>query len=77
MREALRGVDLAVENLVSLAGAHQGRIRVGNLIDTGADLLFRMMRHVEAAYPQITVEPTEFDFPIQRPASPISRPRWP
>src|SRR5688572_16419300 len=29
VQEALHGVDLAVENLVSLAGAHQGRIRVG------------------------------------------------
>ena len=60
--EALHGVDQAVENLVSLAGAHQGRIRVGYLIGTGADLLFKMVRHFESAYPTITVEPTEFDF---------------
>ena len=54
------------------------RIRVGYLIGTGADLLCRMVRHFKAAYPQITVEPTEFDFfrSNGRPG-PISRPRWP
>ena len=54
------------------------RVRVGYLIGTGADLLFRMVRHFEAAYPQITVEPTEFDFfrSNGRPRR-SSRPRWP
>ena len=37
-------------------------IRLGYLIGTGADLLFRLVRHFEAAYPEITVEPMEFDF---------------
>ena len=62
MREALHGVDAAVDHLVGLSGARQGRLRIGYLIGTGADLLFRMVRHFETAYPEITIEPTEFDF---------------
>ena len=42
--------------------AHYRRIRLGYLIGTGADLLFRLVRHFETAYPEITVEPREFDF---------------
>ncbi|MGU3501404.1 hypothetical protein [Mycobacterium sp. C31M] len=37
-------------------------LRVGYLIGTGADLLFRLVRHFESAYPEVTVEPIEFDF---------------
>jgi DNA-binding transcriptional LysR family regulator len=59
--DALRGVDSAVDDLVALSSRIH-RIRVGYLIGTGADLLFRMVRHFETAYPDISVEPTEFDF---------------
>ena len=62
VREALCGVDGAVEDLVARSGARAGRLRIGYLIGTGADLLFRMVRHFEAAYPDVTVEPIEFDF---------------
>jgi DNA-binding transcriptional LysR family regulator len=62
VREALRGVDAAVDGLTALAGTAGGRIRLGYLIGTGADLLFRMVRDFEAAYPEISIEPTEFDF---------------
>ncbi|WP_228714141.1 MULTISPECIES: LysR family transcriptional regulator [Prauserella] len=61
-REALQHVDAAVDQLVALAHPGAGRIRLGYLIGTGADLLFRMVRHFEIAHPEITVEATEFDF---------------
>ena len=61
VRDALRGIDAAVDDLIALS-AHYRRIRLGYLIGTGADLLFRLMRHFEAAYPEITLEPREFDF---------------
>lgn len=60
-RDALRAVDSAIQDLVSLAKRNR-RIRLGYLIGTGADVLFRLVRHFEAAYPEITVEPREFDF---------------
>lgn len=60
--QALGGVDAVVENLVTMSGTRQGRLRVGYLIGTGADLLFRLVRHFESAYPDVTVEPIEFDF---------------
>jgi DNA-binding transcriptional LysR family regulator len=59
--DALRGIDAAVDDLIDMS-AHYRRIRLGYLIGTGADLLFRLMRHFEAAYPEITLEPREFDF---------------
>jgi DNA-binding transcriptional LysR family regulator len=59
--EALRAVDDAIYDLVALARRNR-RIRLGYLIGTGADVLFRLIRHFEAAYPDITVEPKEFDF---------------
>lgn len=62
VREALGGVDAAVDQLAALAGTGRRRLRFGYLIGTGADLLFRMVRDVEVAYPQLTIEPTEFDF---------------
>jgi DNA-binding transcriptional LysR family regulator len=62
VREALQGVDGAVDSLTALADAGNGRLRFGYLIGTGADLFFRMVRHFEAAYPAMTIEPTEFDF---------------
>jgi DNA-binding transcriptional LysR family regulator len=61
VRDALRGVDAAVENLVTLSRRNR-RIRLGYLIGTGADVLFRLVRHFEATYPEISVEPKEFDF---------------
>ena len=61
VRTALRGVDSAVENLVTLARSNR-RIKLGYLIGTGADVLFRLVRHFEATYPEIRVESKEFDF---------------
>lgn len=60
--QALGGVDAVVDNLVTLSGTRRGVLRLGYLIGTGADLLFRLVRHFEAAYPDVTVEPIEFDF---------------
>ncbi|TRW79336.1 LysR family transcriptional regulator [Mycolicibacterium sp. 018/SC-01/001] len=62
VQQALAGVDAVVDNLVMLSGTRRGVLRVGYLIGTGADLLFRLVRHFEAAYPDVTVEPIEFDF---------------
>jgi DNA-binding transcriptional LysR family regulator len=62
VEEALRGVDLAIDQLAALASTGRRRLRFGYLIGTGADLLFRMVRHVEAAHPELTIEPTEYDF---------------
>lgn len=62
VQQALSGVDAVVSNLVTLSGTRQGRLRLGYLIGTGADLLFRLVRHFEAAYPDVRVEPIEFDF---------------
>jgi len=61
VRDALRGVDAAVDELVS-ASRRDRHIRLGYLIGTGADVLFRLVRHFETAYPEIRVEPREFDF---------------
>ncbi|WP_242453288.1 LysR family transcriptional regulator [Mycolicibacterium sp. P9-64] len=61
VHDALRGVDSAVDDLVS-ASRRDRRIRLGYLIGTGADVLFRLVRHFETAYPEISVEPREFDF---------------
>ncbi|MDT5282001.1 MAG: hypothetical protein QOJ20_3196, partial [Mycobacterium sp.] len=59
--DALRGIDAAVDDLIDLS-ANNRRIRLGYLIGTGADLLFRLVRNFEAAYPEITLEPRDFDF---------------
>ena len=61
VHEALHRIDSAVDDLIALS-AHYRRIRLGYLIGTGADLLFRLVRHFEVAHPEITVEPREFDF---------------
>jgi DNA-binding transcriptional LysR family regulator len=61
VHEALGGIDSAVDDLIALS-AHYRRIRLGYLIGTGADLLFRLVRHFEVAHPEISVEPREFDF---------------
>jgi DNA-binding transcriptional LysR family regulator len=60
-RAALHAVDSAVDDLVSMSRRDR-HIRLGYLIGTGADVLFRLVRHFEAVYPEITVEPREFDF---------------
>ncbi len=62
VNDALRGLDSAVDEVVALSGGRGNRIRLGYFLGTGADLLYRIVRHFEAAYPDITVEPTEFDF---------------
>ena len=62
VQQALGGIDAIVTNLVTLSGTRRGLLRLGYLIGTGADLLFRIVRHFEAAYPDVTVEPIEFDF---------------
>lgn len=62
VQQALGGVDAVIGNLVTLSGTRQGVLRLGYLIGTGADLLFRIVRHFEAAFPDVTVEPIEFDF---------------
>jgi len=62
VKDALRGVDHAVDDLIGRSGGRRNRIRLGYFLGTGADLLYRIVRHFEAAYPDITVEPTEFDF---------------
>ena len=61
VRDAIRGVDAAVDDLIATSRRDR-RIRLGYLIGTGADVLFRLVRHFEAAYPEISVEPREFDF---------------
>lgn len=62
VQQALGGIDAVVANLVTLSGTRHGVLRLGYLIGTGADLLFRLVRHFEAAYPDVTVEPIEYDF---------------
>jgi DNA-binding transcriptional LysR family regulator len=61
VRDALHGIDSAVDDLIAMS-AHYRRIRLGYLIGTGADLLFRLIRHFEVAHPEIRLEPREFDF---------------
>src|ERR1700712_5504335 len=62
VNQAISGVDAIVENLVPVSGPRKGGLRLGYLIGTGAALLFRIVRHFESAYPDVTVEPIEFDF---------------
>lgn len=59
--DALHTVDSAVDDLIALSRRNR-RIRLGYLIGTGADVLFRLVRHFEAAHPEIGVETREFDF---------------
>jgi DNA-binding transcriptional LysR family regulator len=59
--KAISGVEHVVDSLVALAQRDR-RIHLGYLIGTGADLLFKLVRHFEAAQPDITLEPREFDF---------------
>nr|WP_268932374.1 LysR family transcriptional regulator [Mycolicibacterium hodleri] len=59
--EALRAVDMAIADLIASTKRNRS-VRLGYLIGTGADVLFRLVRYFEAAYPEIRVEPREFDF---------------
>src|SRR3954451_19349588 len=61
VQEALGGVDAAVDDLIATS-MRDRRIRLGYLIGTGADVLFRLVRHFEPASPEIRVQPREFDF---------------
>jgi DNA-binding transcriptional LysR family regulator len=61
VQEALAGVDAAVDDLIAMSRRDR-RIRLGYLIGTGADVLFRLVRHFETTYPEIRVQPREFDF---------------
>ncbi|BBY61673.1 LysR family transcriptional regulator [Mycolicibacterium sarraceniae] len=62
VQQALAGIDAVVGNLVTMSGTQQGVLRLGYLIGTGADLLFRIVRHFETAHPGVVVEPSEYDF---------------
>jgi DNA-binding transcriptional LysR family regulator len=62
VKDALHGLDAAVDHLAALSSSNRQRIRLGYFLGTGADLLYRIVRHFETAHPEITVEPTEFDF---------------
>ena len=62
VQQALSGIESAVASLVALAGTRRGVLRLGYLIGTGADLLFRVVKNFAAAYPDVVVEPVEYDF---------------
>jgi DNA-binding transcriptional LysR family regulator len=62
VQQALGGIDAVVASLVALSGTRRGVLRLGYLIGTGADLLFRIVKQFAAAYPEVTVEPVEYDF---------------
>ena len=61
VQEALQRVDGSLDFL-SARSARDRKIRLGYLIGTGADLLFRLIRQFEASHPEISIEPKEFDF---------------
>ena len=60
VRAALREVDVALDAAETLVD--HGHVRLGYLIGTGADLLFRLLDGVEQELPHLTVETTEYDF---------------
>lgn len=60
VRAALEGVDAALEVADQLA--ERAPVRIGYLIGTGADLLFRLIDGIEEELPGLTVETTEYDF---------------
>jgi DNA-binding transcriptional LysR family regulator len=62
VQTALDGVDAVVANLVTLSGTRRGVLRLGYLIGTGADLLFRIVKQFASTYPDVTLEPVEYDF---------------
>lgn len=60
VRNALASVDSALEAASTLVD--QAPVRIGYLIGTGADLLFRLIDGVERTMPGLSVETTEYDF---------------
>ncbi|MHC5797121.1 LysR family transcriptional regulator [Lacisediminihabitans sp. FW035] len=60
VRSALREIEAALDSAASLAD--HAPVRIGYLIGTGADLLFRLLEHVDQELPGITIETTEYDF---------------
>lgn len=60
VRAALREVDAALD--VARTLVDHGHVRIGYLIGTGADLLFRLLDGVERELPHVTVESKEYDF---------------
>src|SRR6218665_358304 len=60
VRKALTEVDVALKAVATLVG--HGNVRLGYLIGTGADLLFRLLDGTDKAFPDITIEAVEFDF---------------
>lgn len=60
VRSALREVNAALEVVETLVD--HGRVRIGYLIGTGADLLFQLLDGIEQDLPNVTVETREFDF---------------
>ena len=61
VKQAITGVETVIDDLVAMAQRDR-RIHLGYLIGTGADLLFKLVRHFEAAQPDIRLEAREFDF---------------
>lgn len=57
---ALSEVDAALDAAAALV--EQVPVRIGYLIGTGADLLFRLIDDIEASAPGVTVTTTEYDF---------------
>jgi len=60
-RTAVETVDKALQDMRREA-RKTGRLRIGYLIGTGADQLFRILHDFQAEFPGIRVEATEFDF---------------
>ncbi|ROS49541.1 LysR family transcriptional regulator [Frigoribacterium sp. PhB24] len=60
VRSALREVDAALDAASNLVD--HAHVRIGYLIGTGADLLFRLLENVDQELPGVTIETTEFDF---------------
>jgi DNA-binding transcriptional LysR family regulator len=60
-RTAVETVDHALRDMRREA-RKTGRLRIGYLIGTGADQLFRILHEFQAEFPGIRVEATEFDF---------------
>jgi DNA-binding transcriptional LysR family regulator len=58
--KALTEFDAALDAAAMLID--RAPVRIGYLIGTGADLLFRLIDGVEAGTPGLTVETTEYDF---------------
>lgn len=60
VRAALGEVDRSLSTAAELVG--RSHVRIGYLIGTGADVLFRLLADLDRAHPGLTVETTEYDF---------------